>query len=394
MALSLFTIEGGLQIVGENEVTGPALLKGSGVPGNDTGPQDDASIGSIYLNTGAGGGLYKKIIDNNVAADWEEVGNVSLDEITWRNERVIAATIDTITAGAAINPNLWSDNESDIAGDEMTVGDIVIGDCDGTPALFQVDVITSDVSVDLSAYTPAIADGNTFVVQNYLPDSPAAQEKQAILHFPLAASACIKIADFNWSLADGINLTGGYVGTTNGTVAAGDTLEAAVGKMDANQKDLTTLTGEAQGAVDHGTFTGTIIPDNSTTHASLQALETEIELQVTDKKVTGITTLQDLDTVLVDSFHEIEWELVSWEEATPANKKYIKISALHNGTAAADATATDHDVFSKKKVGSDFNIVYSIDLNGATTAQTMRLRATSSSAGVTVELRRNGVQVQ
>ena len=154
------------------------------------------------------------------------------------------------------------------------------------------------------------------------------------------------------------------------------------------------MSGEAQGAVDHGTFTGNVIPDNSTTHAALQSLETELENQQTTLKITGITTLQDLDTVLVDDFHEVEWELVAWEEATPANKQFQKLGALHDGTASADATATDQDVFAKKKVGSNFNIDYSVDLNGVGAAQTMRLRGASSTAGVTVELRRNGVPVQ
>lgn len=65
--------------------------------------------------------------------------------------------------------------------------------------------------------------------------------------------------------------------TTNGTVAATDTVLEGIGYINANQLDLTTLSGMSQGAVDLGTFTGDTINDNVTIKAALQALETEVE---------------------------------------------------------------------------------------------------------------------
>ena len=67
MARRLFTVESGIQIVDENGQTGPVILKGTGAPGGSGGAQDDASIGSIFLNDS--GGLYKKTLDNNLASD-------------------------------------------------------------------------------------------------------------------------------------------------------------------------------------------------------------------------------------------------------------------------------------------------------------------------------------
>ena len=157
---------------------------------------------------------------------------------------------------------------------------------------------------------------------------------------------------------------------------------------------MVTLSGEALDATNHGTFTGATIPDSSTTHAALQSLESAVESAQVTGKVTGITTIVTIDSVVVDDFHEAEWEIVSWEEATPANKKFQKLGALHNGTAGADASASDIDVFSKKIVGSSFNAVYTVVFNGVGAAQVMRLRASSSTAGMTVEFRRNGVPIQ
>jgi hypothetical protein len=66
---------------------------------------------------------------------------------------------------------------------------------------------------------------------------------------------------------------------TNGTVTATDSLLAAIGKLTANQNDISTLIGvdtAANGPVDLGTFTGDIIADNTTVKNALQQLETEL----------------------------------------------------------------------------------------------------------------------
>lgn len=239
-----------------------------------------------------------------------------------------------------------------------------------------------------------------------------------------------------------VELSAGYT-PANGDPATGDSFEEAIEKLDANQDDIQSASGLAQGAVDYGAFTGTTIPDNSTSKAALQALETAYEetdqnvddlitlsgmpenstdlgtftgATISDNEsvkgalqdletalelieggapilVSGITTLQDLDTLLVDNVHSAEWEIVAWEEATPANKKFMKVTALHDGTAAADAANIDDTVHTKLKVGSNFNLVIDVDVNGTGAAQTMRLRASSSTAGVSVEVRRTGVLI-
>jgi len=245
----------------------------------------------------------------------------------------------------------------------------------------------------------------------------------------------------DWKLVP-IQLSAGYT-PVNGTPAIADSFEEAIEKLDGNQIDLTTLSGVAQGATDLGTFTGDIItdnvvnkvafqeletelvdtrqnvddlitlsgvaenatslgtftgvtiPDSSTNKAAFQSLETALEAIEGGFAVlvSGITTLQDIDTVLVDDVHSLEYEIVAWEEATPANKIFQKITTLHNGTAVADATVVDDSVHTKLKVGASFNLVIIVDLNGAAGAQTMRLRASSSTAGVSMEVRRTGVLV-
>lgn len=81
-----------------------------------------------------------------------------------------------------------------------------------------------------------ITAGDTFVVEYDLLDLEDAQETQAIYHI-LAGTpkTALKIADLDWELATGISLAAGYSrGNGGATVVQGDTLQAAVSKLDGN----------------------------------------------------------------------------------------------------------------------------------------------------------------
>lgn len=438
MARNLFDVELGYKISGENGVELVRQLAGTGIPGGDTSFQDDAPIGSLYQKTDGAGGLYKKIANAGSTADWEEVGNVSIDQLSWRSDKVVVATVDTLAAGT-VDPATFSDNESGIDGSTFVVGTYIIGDTDGSPALFEITAAAAN-SVTIVAASQAIADNDTFMVQNYLPDSPATQENQAIFHVPVAGSAGIKIADVDFAFASGIDIAAGYA-AASGDVAAGDSVQEAIQKLDGVNDAQDTLLGTAQGATDLGTFTGDIISDNTVVTTALQELETElvdtrdnvddlillsgvaeneqdlgsftgttiaddstikealqdlelaVEATQATGEATGVTAVTTVDSVLVDNYEMVEWEVVSYEDATPANKKFQKVTALHDGTASADATEVDDSVHTKLKVGSPYNISYTVDLDGTGAAQVMRLQVASTTAGVTVKFRRNGVLV-
>ncbi|RKZ91675.1 MAG: hypothetical protein DRQ40_09570 [Gammaproteobacteria bacterium] len=68
MSRSEFDVEIGYAISTENGDVLVSQLSGAAAPGGDTGPQDDAGIGSIYQRTD--GGLYRKITDTNATSDW------------------------------------------------------------------------------------------------------------------------------------------------------------------------------------------------------------------------------------------------------------------------------------------------------------------------------------
>lgn len=423
MAREFFKVEKGIKITGENSDTAEAsLLIGAGNPVGTSGETDDANIGSQYSNL-TDGSQWVKTADTSSASDWEEltVGGVALDELSWRNEKVRFATADTLAAGS-VNVLTLSDNDDMVYGD-IAVGEYVIGDVDGTPALFEVTATPGTPNITIAAAGQALADNDTFVVQQYLPD-PTGQEEQAIIHFPLASGPGIKIGDINWEFATGINLSSGYA-AANGSVSASDTVESAIQKLDGNQQDIQTASGLSQGDVDYGTFTGATIPDNSTSKGALQALETAYEEtdanvddlitlsgvaenstdfgsftgdsladnqdakqlyqrievlleQMRGVQATGITAAATVDSVPHASVKAVKWLVEAFEEATPANRKAFEIYAVTDGTNVDDTE------YAKLKLGSAFNLVVSVDISGAD----MRLRVSSSTAGVTVTARR------
>jgi hypothetical protein len=375
MARVLHAIEKGLRIYAENsQSVFVDHLFGAGSPPGTSGETAEAPIGSIYSNS-TNGGLWKKITNTNSASDWSEMGDVTIDELHWRNELVRAATNDTVSAGT-VDPTSFSDNESGLDGNDFAVGEHLLGDVNGVPALFRVTVVTGPTDITVVAATTPIANGDTFVVQSYLPDAGAAQEAQAILHIPAAGSPGIKIGDFNWAIATGINLSGAYA-ATSGNVAANDTLEAAIAKLDGVNDNQDTALGLAQGATHFGTFTGGSLADNQTAKQLFQRLEVLLE-QMRGVQATGITAAVTVDSVPHASVKAAKWLVEAFEEATPANRQAVEVYALNDGTNV------DNTVYSKLKLGANFNLTISVDISGAD----MRLRAASSTAGVTVTARR------
>lgn len=392
MSRQLFGLEKGVRIFSENGDSGIDILRGTGAPGGTT-DTDGANVGSVYQED-AGLGFYLKTAAGSGTDKWSRLAKTDeLNAIAFQS-CINAATGDAApVSGSTIDlgASPFSDDDAPtMVATDFAVDDLILFGVGGTPKLMKVSVVSAPNITVVDSDRPLTTSDN-YVVKNYLPDSPNAQELQALVHYN--GTAIIKIGDVNWDFATGINLSSGYA-SQNGTISSADTVESAIEKLDGNQQDIQTLQGVAQGSTDLGTFTGTTIPDNVAIKPALQALETAIEAAQATGKVTGVTALQDIDTVLVDNFHSVEWEVVAWEQATPANKKFFKVTALHDGTAAADAVNVDDSNHTKLKLGANFNLVTAVDLNGAGAAQTMRLRCSSSTAGVTIEFRRNGVPVQ
>ena len=421
MARALHGIEKGVRLFQENGNELIDILSGTAAP-DGLGDQGSAPIGSLYVRSGTGQ-LYQKIANAGNSSDYQLNGATAATIGTWRPESVVVVTNAVQGAGTR---DMVASPFSDDEGTAVPIGDYVVGkyvisDADGTPVLLEITAVAGD-DVTFAVSGSALVSNDTFVTKHYLPDSPGGQESEAIVNFN--GTVMIKIADVNWNFADGINMAAGYA-QTNGTVTSADTVNSAIQKLDGNQIDLTTLSGVAQGAVDLGTFTGATIPDASTNKGALQALETaheEVDQNVNDLitlsgvaenatsfgtftgvsladnqtskelfqrievlleqmrgvQVAAITAATTVDSVPHATVKACKWLVEAFEDATPANRKAFEIYALNNGTLVDDTS------YSLLKVGSNFNLTLSVDISGAD----MRLRAASSSAGVTVTARR------
>jgi hypothetical protein len=258
--------------------------------------------------------------------------------------------------------------------------------------------------------TPATND--QFFVDHNLPN-PVNEEGVAAYKYD--GTTMVEVAAFDFEAADSINIAAGY-SAASGDVIAGDTVQEAVQKVDGNVDAVNTSLGTSQGATNLGTFTGTIISDNTSVKSALQELESEIGDAVTPDSiisdqavnlniealsaaiqegrveitVNGITSTTGVDSVSVDAYHAVEWDIIAYEAANPSNKEWLKVSALHNGTTAADATTVDWDR-KRRKIGAQIT-GYDVDvtLSGTTTSQVMNLEVTSTDA-VNIELVRRSL---
>lgn len=373
MSRVFFGIEKGIDIHAENGDIQVRILSGTAAP-TGTGDQASAPIGSIYLRSGTGE-LYQKIANAGNSADWEFNGASSVSVGNWRPEKVRALTDETLSVGVRnlTTTPFTDDDNPDLTAADFQIGQYVIGGAGSTPVLYQVTNVSSP-NITLALASNPMVDQDAFVVQSYLPDAPDAQEKSAIAVF--SEGVMVKLADFNWNIADGINLAAGYA-AQNGTISSSDTVNSSIEKLDGNQQDIQSASGLAQGATDYGTFTGQSLADAQTSKQLFQRIETLLE-QMRGVQASGITAATTVDSVPHANVKACKWLVEAVEEATPANRKAFEIYALNNGTLVDDT------VYAKLSLGANFNVQLSVDISGAD----MRLRAASSSAGITVTARR------
>lgn len=370
-------IENGIHITDENSSDGVYVIQGNGLPGGDAGLQDEAPEGSLYVDR-TGKEIYIKKASTNAASDWKKNGDVSIDELVWRNEKVRFATNDSIAAGT-FDITTLTDNESMVIGD-VVVGEYCLGDVDGTPALFEITAKPGGDNITIAAASQPLVDNDTYIVQQYLPDTPGDQEKQAIIHFPLATGPAVKLADINWSLADGITLNG-IDDTKNGPVLGTDTVQVAIDKLEGDSKDSHQALGLSRGDTDMGTYTGNIISDNVSQKVVNQELETAIENISTKKSGTvAQATPTVVDTLLVDDFQIATWVITVRDTANPARVKRQEINAIHDGHGAADATTCKESVTEKINIGT-VNLQVNCVLSGVGAAQTFGLEVNTTEAG-------------
>lgn len=294
----------------------------------------------------------------------------------WR-EYTLGTTEDAGLNAAADGTTLTTllpfsdDDDNKLPIGAFSAGDYLLSKNDsGTDKIFEVYDDGGTLKVT-TATVDALAEGDTFVTKFYLPD-PTGGENTAIVTYN--GTNLIKIADVDWQLATGINLSSGYAAAATAAYpAAADTVEVAIAKLHKDIVELVTLTGVALGATDLGTFTGEIIVDNRTIKQALQDLETAVQIGGVKKTATGVTgTDVALDSVPIADADVVHW-VVFAEGVTDPTKRYsATVRAMHDGTAVIDV---DESPFLKSSPAVDLDVSVDIDSGN------MRLLVNSDTSG-------------
>jgi len=381
---NFLVIEKGFRIFKENSDTVFIdFIFDSGTPGGDAGEQDAAPIGSMfYQQNGTGSKQFQKIRNVGAASDWRDVGS-TVQIGTFRPEKVRAVTGENVGNGVRnLTVSPFTDDETPfLVATDFAVGEFLIDNSGVTPVLREVTDVSSP-NITLSTpdpnLNPVLAENDTFIVPNFLPDTPGNQEGQAVVQFNGTVMA--KIGDVNWAFADGINLLGSIT-DRNGPVAGNDTLQVSTEKLEGDAKDTSTTLGLARGAVDFGAFTtpaSLLLAAAQTAKALFQRLGVLLA-QLRGVEVTGVSAITTIDSVPVASVQAAKWLIEAFDEAATTKRKAQVVYALNDG-----ATVSDDTIFAKLQVGTPpLNLIVTVDVVGGD----MRLRV-SSSATVTVRARR------
>lgn len=336
----------------------PALLRISAVAGDDVtfvaaaNPlvTDDTFVAQYYLPDVASG-------ENKAIVNYNGSVIVKISDIDWQ----IATGINLSGSYAAASGNVAPADTVEAA----------IAKLDGVNDNQDTLLGTAQGATNLGTFTgTTIPDSST--VKGALQSLETAQEE-----IDQNVNDLITLS----GVAENATTLGTFTGATipdSSTVkAALQSLETAHEEVDQNVNDLITLSGVAENATDFGTFTGLSLADNQDAKELFQRIEVLLE-QMRGVQVASITTVTTVDSVPHASVKACKWMVEVFEIATPANRQAMEVYALNNGSAV------DETIYSKLKTGSNFNLSITVDISGAD----MRLRAASSSAGVTVTARR------
>lgn len=141
-----------------------------------------------------------------------------------------------------------------------------------------------------------------------------------------------------------------------------------------------------------GELTDLTTSDQTSIVNAINELDSQLGSTITSVEVTGITTATEVDSVLVDEVATAKWIISVFEEGTPTNKVATEVLALHDGTAAADATVADFTEYARLKLGSKIQgLQISTQVSGTGVTQKMQLMVTATNA-VTVKATRLKVE--
>lgn len=384
MSQNFFDVEKGLQIDSL-----AVLISGSGVPGSTT-DTDNALIGSHYQNL-ADGGLFMKVTAGTGTDKWkkiatEEFASQSSGGIDWKDSIKLATTaaLPAYTqAGAGVGATLTADAVGilTVDGVAMVLGDdVLVKDEAGLPG---------DADHGLYEMTTEGTAGVAFVLTRR---TDADEDSEVTANMAVGVSEGTVNADTYWAITTNDPIVVDTTQIAFAQIASAATeaelgyIRAFIGKGAAGA-ELPTYSSNNY-VVDNAdleTSIGVLDSQLGTTQGDLDTLEGEFLKARTETTLTNVTTVQVLDSMLVDDVSAAKWTVMVEGNllADAAKKRVVEILGTHDGHingAGADATDTDYTVYAKLKMGNIVGLTFTVDVSGSGVAQVMRLTITSTTA--------------
>ena len=180
--------------------------------------------------------------------------------------------------------------------------------------------------------------GDTAFVQTFFPDASNANGV-ALVQWS-SVNVVGKIADFDFELANTINVSAGYT-PGSGNPAPSESVEAILQKIDGNVDAVNASLGTAQGASNLGAFTGGTVTDNTTVKGAIQEIVTKSRFEVSpaSSSVAGV-----VDNVGVNTIKSLTWKITAVDTVTFA-RYTCTIVALANGNSGVNATLVEFTEF-------------------------------------------------
>jgi hypothetical protein len=384
MSQEFFDVEKGLQIDSTS-----VYLTASGAPGSTT-DTNAAGVGSHYTDT-ADGAVYAKVTAGSGTDKWKQLatedfvggagGTVWKDPVRVATDAALPAYTGSLGPGigAILTADavgiLTVDGIATVLGDRVLVKDeagapgdadhgIYIVDVEGTAGVAFVLERAADLDEDnemVANVSVGVEEGtaNEDTYWAISTNNPIVVDTTQVAWVQIASATTEAelgyIRAFIGKTAAGSELP---TYSSNNYVVDNDNLEVAIGKLDSQL---------------------------GTTQGDLDTAELDILKGRTESSLSNVTTVQTLDSVLVDDISVCKWTVMVEGNllADAAKKRVVEILATHDGHingAGADATDADHTTYAKLKMGAITGLTFTVDVSGSGVAQVMNLKVVSTTA--------------
>jgi hypothetical protein len=310
-----FSTVGGISLLDPNFDSGVDILHGNGVPGGDTGEQDAAPIGSLYLQRNATiYNTYVKIANNGNTNDWipfvtKDIFDNYVQNVPFRFPVTVVDPTSYANVGALPLTGV-------VDGVTLSVGDrVLFTGLSGT----QSQIATWDGSAWLIDSSPDM-DGDVVFVQ---------QGTEADTIWGFDGTNWVKMLDK--STLPSVSDIEQYIGKPSGSANPNYTNTNIV----TQGSDLTTAISDLDGAV------------------------ANIQQTLQPQSVTNVTTTTVIDSVPITGSDVIEWRIGIVDAATPSKRLTTKVVAMYDGVGTVKFTK-----YSTIKSGGINGVTLDVVLNG------------------------------